>query len=264
MLVAQISDTHVTEVGQRAFGSVDSNAGLAAAVAHVNALVPRPDLLLITGDLTNDGRPGQYAALRELLAPLTVPYYVLPGNHDDRALVRSTFSGGGYLPTEGPFLHYVLEGLPLRIIALDTVVDRRPEGTLCPRRLGWLTKRLAEAPDRPTLIAMHHPPTESGLEYMDTMRCSHYGVLGTLARRYSAIKGIVCGHLHRPVTLGWQGTVVQVCPSTAFHVGLALGPNGPGFATDEPPAMALHWWMPGVGLASHLSYIGAYKVTPFT
>ena len=263
MLIAQITDTHVTAAGTLAYGKVDSNRALAAAVAHLNALRPRPDLVLITGDLVSDGRPDQYAALRALLAPLEPPCRLLPGNHDEREALRSAFPDHAYLPREGPFLHYVVEDLPRRVIALDTVIPGRPEGGLCPRRLGWLLKRLAEAPERPTLIAMHHPPVDTGIAHMDAMRCFHDGVLGTLVARFPAIAGIVAGHVHRPVMVPWRGTVVRVCPSTAFQVGLTLGPGGGAWATDEPPAAALHSWRSDSGLVSHLSFIGDYRVTPF-
>lgn len=263
MLIAQISDTHVMAAGGLAFGAVDTNGALAAAVAHINALTPRPDLVIITGDLVNDGRPDQYATLRALLAPLAPPVRLLPGNHDDRDALRAAFPDHDYLPKDGPFLHYVEDGFPLRVIALDTVVPGRPEGELCARRLGWLLKRLAEAPERPTLIAMHHPPIETGIEHMDAMRCFDHGVLGILVGRFRTVKGVIAGHVHRAITAPWRGAMVHVCPSPAFQVGLTLGPDGPPCATDEPPAVALHLWRSGAELVSHLSFIGDYRATPF-
>ena len=85
MLIAQISDLHVTVEGALVVGKVDSQATLAAAVARLNALHPRPDLVVITGDLVNGPKPGEYEALARLLEPLTLPWCAIPGNHDDRA-----------------------------------------------------------------------------------------------------------------------------------------------------------------------------------
>jgi len=264
VLIAQITDCHVTAAGTLAYGVVDTNRFLAAAVAHLNALRPRPELVLITGDLVDGGRPDQYAMLRDLLAPLELPYRLMPGNHDDREALRAAFADHGYLRADGEFLHYTIEDHPVRVIALDTVVPGRPEGELCPRRLGWLAKRLAEAPERATLIAMHHPPVDTGILHMDAMRCFGEAELGALVEDYPCVVRIVAGHVHRPVVVGWRGTVVQICPSTAHQVGLTLGPDDGGCASDEPPAVALHLWRPGRGMVSHLSFIGDYRKTPFS
>ncbi|MEK7996515.1 MAG: metallophosphoesterase, partial [Planctomycetota bacterium] len=84
MLIAQITDMHLKGEGELLFGRVDTTGFLERAVAHVNALDPRPDIVLATGDLVNDGGPEQYANLRRVLAPLDMPVFMIPGNHDAR------------------------------------------------------------------------------------------------------------------------------------------------------------------------------------
>ena len=120
MLIAQISDLHVTVEGALVVGKVDAQATLAAAVAQLNALDPRPDLVVITGDLVNGPKPGEYEALERLLMPLTLPWCAIPGNHDDRAGLREFCAGQPWLPADGPFFQYTIDHLPVRIIALDT------------------------------------------------------------------------------------------------------------------------------------------------
>ena len=71
---------------------------LERAVAHVNALDPRPDVVLATGDLVDGGKPEEYARLRRLLAPLAMPVYLIPGNHDARDALRAVFADHAYLP----------------------------------------------------------------------------------------------------------------------------------------------------------------------
>lgn len=260
MLIAQITDLHVTPRGTRAFGRVDTNAHLAAAVAHLNALDPRPDLVLVTGDLANTPKPDEYVMLAELLAPLALPVRVLPGNHDDRDALRRLFPD---LPAEGEFLHHAVEAGPLRVLMLDTQKPGRPEGELCERRLAWIAERLAEQPDRPTLIAMHHPPILTGLG-MDVMRCfGAEGLAGLVRRHPGTVAGIVCGHVHRPITAGWAGTTVFCAPSTAHQIALDLAADVPYRWTAEPPAVALHRWTPDSGLVTHLSYIGDYPKQGF-
>jgi Icc protein len=94
--------------------------------------------------------------LRRLLAPLRMPIYVIPGNHDARDPLRAAFGGDGYLSSDG-FIQYAVEDYPLRLVALDTLVPGKHHGELCADRLDWLDRTLAAAPDRPTLVMMPSP-----------------------------------------------------------------------------------------------------------
>ena len=264
MLLAQISDLHVTAKGTRLFDRVDTAGFLVRAVAHLKSLTPLPDFVWITGDLVDQGSPAEYAHLRELLSPLQVPWAVLPGNHDDRASLRQSFADQPYLPKSGEFLQYVLEDLPLRLIALDTLISGESGGRLCQARLDWLSDRLEERPDRPTVIAMHHPPFLTGLTEMDSINCDNSAALGALVAQHRQIERIVCGHVHRPMVVRWANTVVTTAPATAHQVTLDLREGGPASWIMEPPACHLHYWRPDTGLVTHTSYIGDYgPATPY-
>lgn len=257
MLIAQISDTHIKPEGRPLYGRVDTAAYLAAAVAHINALKPRPDLVLATGDLVDGGLPAEYARLNALLAPLAMPVYLIPGNHDARDPLRASFPLHGYLPPAG-FLHYTVEDRALRLIAVDTLVPGNGHGELCRERLDWLAARLAES-DRPTVIFMHHPPFECGIAHMDEMRLNAGAEeMAAMVRRHGNVESVLCGHVHRPIQMRWAGTVASVAPSPAHQITLALDPAVPLSFIMEPPAIALHRWRPGAGLATHLSYVGDY------
>ena len=91
MLIAQITDFHVRAHGEESTFGIDNNANLRAAVSMLNDLDPAPDVVIGTGDLTNRGHPEEYAALRDLLAPLEAPIYLIPGNHDDTRHLRAEF-----------------------------------------------------------------------------------------------------------------------------------------------------------------------------
>ena len=144
MLLAQISDLHVRPAGERYKDAVDSNRMFADAVAHLNRLDPRPDLVLITGDLVDEGLEAQYASLRTLLAGLELPYLLMPGNHDDRERLALFFSEHAYLPANGP-KHYVIDQFPVRIVALDTTVPGDHHGEVDEAGLAWLTTALGAA-----------------------------------------------------------------------------------------------------------------------
>jgi len=264
MLLAQISDLHVVARGRKLFDRVDTSAFLTRAVAHLHGLEPRPDFVWITGDLVDAGSLAEYANLREILGTLQIPWALLPGNHDERANLRQAFADQPYLPRTGEFLHYVVEDLPLRLIALDTVIPGEAGGRLCQARLDWLSERLEERPDRPTMIAMHHPPFLSNLTEMDAINCANSAALGAIVAQHPQIERIVCGHVHRAMAVRWNGTVVTTVPATAHQVALDLREGSPTSWIMEPPACHLHYWRPETGLVTHLSYIGDYgPTTPY-
>src|SRR5688500_4297802 len=142
MLIAQISDTHIRPKGVLAMGRVDTAGHLARAVAHINALRPAPDLVLVTGDLGDAGMAEEYAHLRDLLAPLAMPVPLIPRNHDLRAPLRAAFGNHRCLQN-GASLPYIVATGPLRLVALATLTPGRPHGELCTQRLDWLEARLA-------------------------------------------------------------------------------------------------------------------------
>jgi len=257
MLIAQMSDMHLKGEGELLFGRVDTAGFLERAVAHVNSLDPRPDVVLATGDLVDNGTAAQYANLKRVLAPLDMPVFLIPGNHDVRDAMRAAFPEHGYLPPEG-FLQYVVEDLPLRLIALDTLVEGKGHGALCDVRLDWLRARLAES-DQPTLLFMHHPPFECGISYLDGARLNEgRQKLEELVRAHGNIERVMCGHVHRPIQVRWAGTMASIAPSTAHQAHLDLRPGAGLSMRMEPPGVALHQWREGTGLVTHLSYVGNY------
>ncbi|ARP97212.1 phosphodiesterase [Bordetella genomosp. 13] len=258
MLIAQITDLHIRMPGQKAYRVVETDRYLPPAVAALNALDPAPDVVMISGDLTDFGREAEYAHLKGMLDRLAAPYYLLPGNHDARAELQRVFDGHAYLGSMDGFVQYTIEDYPLRMVVLDTVVPMQSHGELCERRLDWLADRLDEQPERPTVIVMHHPPFRTGIAHMDAI-----GLLQG-AERFEAIVGrhrnierIMCGHLHRTIFRRYAGTVASTAPSTAHQVALDLRPDGPSAFKMEPPGYHLHEWRDGA-LVTHHAYIGDF------
>jgi 3',5'-cyclic-AMP phosphodiesterase len=258
MLIAQISDLHVKPEGTLAYRRVETATFLARSVDQIRRLTPRPDIVLATGDLVDGGRPEEYARLRQLLAPLPMPVYLIPGNHDDREALRAGFADHPYLPRDGPFIQYVIDDYPVRLIALDTLVPGKGSGLMCGQRIAWLAARLAEAPDRPTIIFMHHPPFTTGIEHMDRLGLEGAPAMGGVVKRHPQVEAVLCGHLHRPIQARWCGTLASTAPSTAHQVALDLGAGGRAAFAMEPPAFLLHLWSPDRGLVSHTSYVGDF------
>jgi len=262
MMLAQISDCHVVESDRLLFDRIDTAAYLAAAVAHLNRI--GPDFVWVTGDLVDSGRPAQYARLRSLLDRLEAPYAVMPGNHDARDTLKAAFADHPYWRASADSLHYAIEDLPLRLIALDSLIAGESGGRIGKEQLAWLEAKLGEAPKRATVIAVHHPLFVSGIVEMDAINLADADALGAVIERHPQVERILCGHIHRPITARWHGTVVTTAPSVAHQVALRLRPEDPVSWVMEPPACHLHRWSEGGGLITHQSYIGDYgPMTPF-
>jgi 3',5'-cyclic-AMP phosphodiesterase len=262
MLIAQISDMHFLPRGTLAFGRVDVAGCLERAIDHLNALQPRPDAVLITGDLTNDGDAAVWADLMAMLGRLAAPLYPLPGNHDDRELMRAAFAHLELFPAQGPLCFDVALG-PVRLIGLDSLIPGDPAGRLGPEQLAWLDARLGEAPEEPTLVALHHPPFRTGIDHMDAMMLEDGDALAAVIDRHRQVERVLCGHVHRAVQCWFAGTIAQIAPGTAHAVQLTLA-GAPSRWIMEPPGVLLHEWRDGRGLVSHLDFIGDFEVGRFS
>lgn len=271
MLIAQITDTHILAEGKlyhsprRAFPAdaapdwshIDTAACLKRAIAELNALSPRPDAVVVTGDLTDHGTPEEYANLRAILGAARMPVYVIPGNHDNREALRAAFAADGYFPAQG-FLNYAVEDLPLRVVALDTNVPGYHHGELCAERLAWLDRTLTAAPRKPTVVMLHHPPFPTGIAHMDAHALHAPERLAAVIRRHAQVERVLCGHLHRTIDHRFAGTVAGTAPATAHQLVLDVTDGAPAEFTFEPPGYQLHFWRDGVGLVTHTAVFGEW------
>jgi 3',5'-cyclic AMP phosphodiesterase CpdA len=257
MLLAQISDLHIKRPGVLAYRRVDTGAYLVRCVAALNALDPRPDAVIITGDLVDQGDPEQYEHLKTLLAPLRIPYFLLVGNHDERSALRTAFPERAELQSGGEFVQYAVDVGVLRVIALDSMVPGQSAGTLCDARLAWLAAQLDAAQDKPIVVALHHPPFVCGIGHMDELRLDPIAAdkLATLVARYPNVERVICGHVHRPMFVRFGGTIASAVPAPAHQVGLDLRDDAPSAFVMEPPAYALHRYNPTTGMVTHHAYV---------
>jgi Icc protein len=250
VIVAQISDLHIRVSGKLAYRRVDTAKFLRASVAGLNRLDPPADLILATGDLTDAGDPAEYEYLRELLAPLRAPLYVVPGNHDSRDTLRNAF-GASYLQGER-HLSYVIDDYPLRIIALDSTAPGEEGGHIDDERASWLEARLAED-TRPTMVAMHHPPFTTGLWGMDRLGFFGLEAFGAVIARHGHVVRI-----HRAIVASAYGTIVTVAPSVAHQLTLDLRQAQRATFSLEPPGFLLHRFDSGA-LVTHVATFGDYE-----
>ena len=263
LLIAQITDLHL------GFDQDDpdelNRRRLDRTLRTLSEMNPRPDLLLVTGDLAEEGDDElSYRRLAEALADLPFPWFMAMGNHDSRHAFFRVFPDA---PAAGDgFVQYAIDDRPLRILVLDTLEVGRHSGGFCETRAAWLAARLAEAPGRPTLVVLHHPPIETGLSWMtENPDAEWVGRLRAVVERYDNIVAMIAGHLHRPVIARWAGTTLAVCPSTAPQVALDLQtidpdrPDGRPMIVADAPGFALHLW-DGRQLVTHFDTAEDHRV----
>jgi 3',5'-cyclic AMP phosphodiesterase CpdA len=260
MLIAQLTDIHIgfdpeeepEELNLRRF-----RATLARLLGGPN----RPDLLVISGDITDNGDLESFADAAALLEGCPFPVWPMVGNHDSREGLFHAFPGVG---GEGGFVHYAIEQEGLRLLMLDTLEPGRHGGAFCEARARWLAAELAAHPDTPTLIFMHHPPVVSGIDWMDPAPEEDWiARFGAVVEGQEQIVGIHCGHLHRPITTTFRGIPLSVTGSVAPLVAMDLRPvdlahpDGRDLITTEPPSYALHCWN-GETLVSHYEDVSGW------
>lgn len=259
MLIAQLTDLHVRPSGVPAYRVVEVNTMLARALATLRSLDPQPDAVILSGDLTDCGLAEEYELLRRMLETLAMPVYLIPGNHDRRGPLREVFAGWPTLGDDPEFVDFAADIGPLRLVGVDSVVPGHGHGALCERRLARLKSTLAEAADRPTLLALHHPPFPCGIEHMDSIRLLDGAEeLRAIVAANPQVERVLCGHHHRPIQARWAGTIAQIAPSVAHQVEYRLDPGADGLFVLEPPAFLTHAWIDGVGVVTHQVYVERY------
>jgi len=251
MLIAHISDLHIVAKGANAYGKVPTAVNLSRCVDHINQLQPAADLVLVTGDITYAGLPEEARLAAELLEKLNAPYYVIPGNHDERTILRAAFKVRDCPSIEGDFINYTIDGFPLSFIALDTTVPGEPGGKICPDRAAWLEEQLKKIGGQPTIIFMHHPPVKCGVLETDEDGFAGADLLGDIVERHPNIERILCGHIHLTTHIRWRGTVISTAASMGLQLLLDLTLKLPSSFYNDAPCYQLHYWSPDKQLISH-------------
>ena len=257
-LLAQVTDMHIKAGGKLSYRVVDTEASLERCVEHLLKMPQVPDAVLFTGDLTDFGKPDEYANLARIISRLHMPCLLMAGNHDDPETMRESFPGHAYLRQRTGKLDYVIDEFPLRIVALDSTIPHKSPGELTPAQLSWLDETLAGEPAKPTLVALHHPPFWTGIGHMDQQPLQNPDALEAVIRRHPQVERVVAGHLHRPIVKRFGGTVASTSPSPSHQVALDLADDARSQFVMEPPAFQLHLWQEGVGLVSHIASIGQF------
>ena len=258
-LIAQLSDTHIREDGALAYGRVDTAGFMRSAVAHLNGLRPRPDLVVVSGDLVDLGGAGEYDAFNAIIAALDIPWAALPGNHDGPLFWSSLNETAAGITGERDCRAMVINDVV--VLLADTTSEGASHGEIDAARAGAIDRALGAAVPAPVLLFMHHPPFATGITHMDAIGLSGIDRLEEVLSQHSHCLGIACGHVHRLITTRLGIVPVTIAPSPAHAVSLDITPNAPSTFHLEPPGVLLHRIEHARGeprLTTYLSHIGTY------
>ena len=128
----------------------------------------------------------------------------------------------------------------MTIVVLDSLVPGSGGGRLGAAQLGWLDGVLTSRPEVPAVVCVHHPPVAVGIPAIDAIRLADGDALAAVVARHPHVVRVTAGHLHRPVTSAFGGTVLTVAPSTWKQAALTMDGNERIGWVAEPTALLLH------------------------
>ena len=245
--ILQISDTHIVPEGALVSGRLATDASLVRLVDHLADKLDRigpVDALLVSGDVSDDGSAESYRRFNAMIAPLDLPVFVIPGNHDLREPMRSAFSAPGYLPASGKLSWRRCIG-QIDLIGLDTLVEGSGAGQLDTETLAFLSEALDAAGDRPVLLALHHPPFKCGIQFMDRIGLEGSQLLSQILSLHPGEVRIVCGHIHSTMVASVGGKIAVSAPSPCSSFAFDTRPEAVAGFLDLADGCLLHRWHDG-------------------
>ncbi|OKH18322.1 metallophosphoesterase [[Limnothrix rosea] IAM M-220] len=210
--IAQITDTHLLADKEDAMRGVQTWYSLEKVLKTVKKVVP--ELILLTGDLAHNGEKAAYEHLKNLIDQTKIPAYWLPGNHDNFQRMQSALSSQ-YLHAQKCFQHK-----NWCFILLNSCLENAQygEGTLAKTELDWLVDKLNAHRGKPTAIALHHHPVDTGIDWLEQMSVLNSSAFHEIIRQYPQVKVVCFGHIHHQLTVRQNGIYFFGTPATCTQV----------------------------------------------
>ncbi|WP_414542959.1 3',5'-cyclic-AMP phosphodiesterase [Nostoc sp. CCY0012] len=221
--IAQVTDIHLFASEHHQMLGMPTTQSLQAVIERLKKLRTELDLLLLTGDLSGDGTPESYENLQNLLNPLQVPTYWLPGNHDCAIAMddilsigmisrRKSFQRGGW-----------------NFILLNSSVPECVHGYLTGNTLDWLDSELKMLGNNPSVVALHHPPFLVNSAWLDSSSLKNPQEFFAVLDRHPQVKLVLFGHVHQEFQHQRHGVDYLSTPSTCIQ----FQSNSPNFILDQ-------------------------------
>ena len=222
VLLVELTDSHLfAKAGDRLLG-MDTTDSLQQVVARVLEEQPQIDLLLASGDLSQDGSAESYEQFRQLTAPLKAPARWYPGNHDEAQMMQHICAGTDLLEP-------VIDFPGWRVILLDTSISGAVPGQLAADQIQLLESSLASAGERQVLVSFHHHPLAVGCEWLEPIGIRNAHDLFGITDRYPQVQAMLWGHIHQEFDQQRNGVRLLASPSTCVQ----FAPDSVEFQVDH-------------------------------
>ncbi|MFK7904646.1 MAG: metallophosphoesterase [Chitinophagales bacterium] len=248
--IAQITDIHIGMQGEDTNG-IDVRANFLCVLKEVEQA--GVDYIVVSGDLCFDiGIREIYEWVKSALDAVGIPYFVIPGNHDNPSMLALVFGLEHLLQKEELFYQREIEEVG-KLLFLDSTT-----GIVSAQQLTFL-KESCQDPAIPNLLFVHHPPSLADITHMDNnYALKNIGeVQAAIGECASKPHAIFCGHYHcgRTIVLPKLHTNVFITPSSAFF---QLNPDAVGFEIkSERSAWRKIVW-DGESVKTSVCYVGNY------
>ncbi|SEJ08429.1 Icc protein [Azotobacter beijerinckii] len=224
-LLVQLTDSHLFADPEARLLGMQTEDSLRQVVELVRREQPRIDLLVASGDISQDGSAESYARFRQRCAPLAAPLRWIPGNHDAREALNRASAGGDWRQP-------VVDLGNWRIVLLDSALPDAVPGFLEPGELALLERALAEAPERHHLVCLHHHPVSIGCHWMESIGLRNAEALFAVLDRFPQVRALLWGHVHQEFDRLRRGVRLLASPSTCVQ----FVPGSEDFAvSDQAP-----------------------------
>ena len=209
--ILQISDMHLCADHDATLLGVKTQESFEAIIAMLKKEHLPVDLILLTGDVSQDHSEAAYRRVAEMISTFQVPVYVIPGNHDDPALMARIFP----LPPISTERHLVLKSW--QIILLNTHKPKHVGGHLDASQLAFLTHCLEAYPEHDAMVVFHHHAVPVGSAWIDKLGVDNADEFWKLVKRFPKLKVLMMGHVHQVHEEIHQGVSCFTTPSTCIQ-----------------------------------------------
>ena len=234
MILAQLSDTHIVAKNNTHDKEKLRVESLKRCVDDINNLVPLPDAVIHTGDLTHNGLKEEFKIVFEILNSLKMPWYPTPGNKDRSINLIKNFSNKMTISPNHEFVLYAVDKHNVRLISMDSLSENSNKGNFTKEKLLLLDKLLLEEKQKPTAIFLHHPPFEvytsirSFFEYENEESVINFN---KVISKHSQLRGIFCGHVHRDYNIVKDNLYTHSVPPLAIDLRYGSYPDNKSNST---------------------------------
>lgn len=245
--ILQLSDTHIVAEGPLVSGVLDTASSLEKLIIRINHLQTKHndiECIIVSGDISDDGSPASYQRFKSIMASAGLPMYVIPGNHDMRENMRQAFNAENIFPKDGP-LNWCKKIGNINLIGLDTLVEGQGGGYLSSESLKYLKKTLETHHSKPTILALHHPPFDTGIRFMDNIGLENKDAFKSIISKFNSELRVVCGHIHCMMVHGLERHMAISSPSPCSSFEYDTRSSAPVGFMNEIDGFLLHKWENG-------------------